>query len=127
MLPLKLKVFMLDDGRKIEKFTPEQWDQICIIFEKLVRNLKEEMEYIEIEDFDKSQSPYITMEVNYPDDIEIEDEKVDYIARYLSGEETENPVYFTDEDFNEVGSTIILEEEKTLDRFNKMASLLQNE
>ena len=124
MLPLKLKVYMIDDDRRIENFTKEQWDTICIIFEKLVRNIKQELDYLEIENFNKEKMPYITMEVNYPDDLEIEEDKVDYIARYLAGEETDNPVYFTDDDVNEVGSTIILEEEKTLDRFNKMADLL---
>ena len=55
MLPLKLKVYMIDDDRRIENFTKDQWDTICIIFEKLVRNIKGELDYVEIENFNKEK------------------------------------------------------------------------
>ena len=133
METLKLKVYMIDGERKIENFSPAQWEEVCIIFEKLVRNLKEEKPEIKITDFDKTKKPYITMQVGYEEisssDKMDEDEDEDYIGRYLCGEETENPVYFgDDEEAHYVGSTIILEEEKEekdnsslLDRFNKLA------
>ena len=132
METLKLKVYMIDGERKIENFSPKQWDEVCIIFEKLVRNLKEEKPEIKISDFNKINKPYITMKVGYeeifnPDKMD-EDEDEGYIARYLSGEETENPVYFDeDEEPHYVGSTIILEEKEEkdttslLERFNKLA------
>ena len=38
MFPLKLKVYIVEDGRRIENFNEEQWKETCIIFQKLVRN-----------------------------------------------------------------------------------------
>lgn len=120
MLPLKLKVYIEEDERKIVNFNEDQWEEVCIIYEKLVRNLKEEMKDIKIENFDKSKSPYITMEIDI--DENIDEEKLVYIASYLSGNETENPVYFTDEDCYLTGSNIVIEKTNILDRYNQILS-----
>ena len=40
MIPLKLRVYLLDGDKKLEKITKEQWGETSIIYEKLVRNLK---------------------------------------------------------------------------------------
>jgi hypothetical protein len=118
MIPLKLRVYLLDGDKKLEKITKEQWGETSIIYEKLVRNLKNEFKNIKIINFDKSKSPYISMDIDLEEDLE--EDKFIYIANYLSGNETENPVYFDDKEFF-TESEIILEE-SVLDRFNKIFS-----
>jgi hypothetical protein len=125
MYTLKLKVHAMDGDRRIENFSKEQWEEICIIFHKLVRNIKEEIEEVVIADLTTDNICYISMEVDFPD--EMKDEKVLYIFDYLQGEYTENPVYFneTDEPVY-AGAEIIFENdpdsgESLLDRFNRMA------
>lgn len=123
MLPLKLKVYVMDGDRKIQNFNEEQWSEVCIIFQKLVRNLKEEINNLDITNFNKDEIPYITMDINFTTDEDLTEEKMEYIASYLSGEETENPVYFNGEDPAVYAqSSIVLEDENEslLDRFNKM-------
>ena len=124
MLPLKLKVYLIDGERKIQNFNQDQWKEICIIFQKLVRNLKEEIPEISIENFCIDTIPYIDMDVNFSDGYEVNEEKLEYVAAYLCGDETENPVYFEgEENPHFAGSEIILEEnnsESLLERFNMM-------
>ena len=132
MLPLKLKVFLIEEERKIENFNEEQWCEICIIFQKLVRNLKEEMTKIKIENFCADSIPFVTMEISFEDDDDedVDEDRLQYIASYLSGEETENPVYFNNEgEPLYAKSTIVLEENKSeslMDRFNSMVDDLRN-
>ena len=64
MTTLKLKVNMITDKLKMEDVTDEDWDEICIIFEKLVRNIKQEHPDLIITRFDKSEKPYVSMKVN---------------------------------------------------------------
>ena len=130
MLPLKLKVYLNEGERKIQNFNQEQWKEICIIFQKLVRNLKEEIPEISIENFCIDTIPYIVMDINFSEGYKINEEKSEYIAAYLCGDETENPVYFEGEEkphFAE--SEIVLEEndrESLLERFNMMVNDLEN-
>lgn len=125
MSTLKLKVYMIEEDRHVENFSQEQWDEICIIFEKLVRNIKLDLDNIIIEDFDKSQIPYVTMKLDIKNDTEISDDDLLYTIEYLSGEHTENPVYLPD-GMHLVNSKIINEEDKDssdkdlLDRFNQL-------
>jgi len=125
MSTLKLKIYMNEEDRKVENFSQEQWDEICIIFEKLVRNIKLELDNIEVEDFDKSQIPYVTMRVDEKEGTEITDDDLIYAIEYLSGEHTENPVYLPD-GMHLVNSEIVIEEDKDtsdrdlLDRFNQL-------
>ena len=58
------------------------------------------------------------MDIDLEEDLE--EDKLIYIANYLSGNETENPVYLDDKEFF-TGSEIVLEE-NVLDRFNKIFS-----
>ena len=119
MTTLKLKVFLLKNGTKCSVFSKEEWEETTIIYEKLVRNLKEEMKSLEITNFDKSKPPFITMEVNSTKDLK--DEDLTYIADYLSGNETENPVYIDEEEFSTESSIILSDrEENFIDRFNKI-------
>ena len=123
MLPLKLKVYAMDGDRKIENFNEEQWKEVCIIFQKLVRNIKEEIKSLEIDNFCTDEICHITMDLYFKDEEEITEETMSYIGRYLSGEETENPVYFNQEDPPVNAESIIIledESESLLDRFNKM-------
>lgn len=121
MLPLKLKVYLFENDRKIEKFSDDQWNELTIIFEKLVRNLKEEDKNIKIENFNKTNVPYITMDIEVDED-DVSEVRLEEIASYLAGDETENPVYLEDKVYY-AQSDIILdnEEESFLDRFNKLA------
>ena len=129
MLPLKLKVYINDGERKIENFNKEQWNEICIIFEKLVRNLKEEIPEINIKNFCIDTIPYVVMDVNFSEGYELNEEKLEYVAAYLCGDETENPVYFEGEETPHfAGSEIVLEENNTeslLERFNMMVKDLE--
>jgi hypothetical protein len=123
MLPLKLKVYAMEGDRKIENFNEEQWKEVCIIFQKLVRNIKEEIKSLEIDNFCTDEICHITMDLSFKDEEEITEEKMSYIGRYLSGEETDNPVYFNEEDPPVNAESIIIledESESLLDRFNKM-------
>ena len=124
MYTLKLKVHAFDGDRKIENFSQEQWDEVCIIFQKLVRNLKQEIPELSVDDFTTDRICHVSMEVDFPDDMD--DEKVMYIFNYLSGEETENPVYFDGSDEPVMAySEIMFDDpdsgESLLERFNRMA------
>ena len=119
MTTLKLKVFLLKNGNKCSLFSKEEWEETTIIYEKLVRNLKEEMKSLEITNFDKSKPPFITMDISSKKDLKEED--LTYIADYLSGNETENPVYIGEEEFFTESSIILTDEEENfIDRFNKI-------
>ena len=125
MFPLKLKVYIMEGDRTIQNFNTEQWRETCIIFQKLVRNLKAEMPEIEVKNYCEDAIPYVTMDLHFPEDLS--EDKVTYAISYLSGNETDNPVYFEGEEepcmadseivFDEPQET----EESLLDRFNKMA------
>lgn len=117
MTSLKLRVYLLYENKKLEKITKEQWEETTIIYEKLVRNLKNELKNIKINNFNKDKPPYITMDIDTED---LEEDKLIYIANYLSGNETENPVYIGEKEFF-TESEIVLEE-SVLDRFNKIIS-----
>lgn len=119
MTTLKLKVFLLKNGNKCSLFSKEEWEETTIIYEKLVRNLKEEMKSLEITNFDQTKPPFITMDVNSAK--ELSEEDLTYIADYLSGNETENPVYIGEEEFFTESSIILTDEEENfIDRFNKI-------
>ena len=52
---------------------------------------------------------------------ELREEDLTYIADYLSGNETENPVYIGEEEFFTESSIILTDEEENfIDRFNKI-------
>jgi len=122
MFPLKLKVYIMEGDRRIENFNKDQWTETCIIFQKLVRNLKQEMPEVEVKDYCEDSIPYVTMNLVFKEDFP--EEKVTYAISYLSGNETDNPVYFEgEEDPCMADSEIIFEEkeESLLERFNKMA------
>ena len=122
MFPLKLKVYIMEGDRKIENFNKTQWSETCIIFQKLVRNLKQEIPEVEIEDYCEDDIPYVTMKLVFQDDFP--EEKITYAISYLSGNETDNPVYFDEEEEPCMADSDIIFEEKQesiLDRFNKMA------
>ena len=125
MYTLKLKVHAVDGGRKIENFSQEQWDEVCVIFQKLIRNIREEVPEVTIDDLTMDRICYVSMELDFPD--EMDDEKGIYVINYLCGEETENPVYFNETDDPVYAeSDIIFDDdpdsgESLLDRFNKMA------
>lgn len=121
MTTLKLKVNMITDKLKMEDATDEDWDEICIIFEKLVRNIKQEYPDLIITRFDKSEKPYISMKVNITEDSKISDDDLVYIFDYLSGEHTDNPVYLQDVEHLVNSEIVIVENETFLDRFNKIA------
>ena len=74
MTTLKLKVYMEEEDRRVENFNQEQWNETCIIFQKLVRNIKEEFDNLVIDDYDESQIPFITMTVDVKEDTEISDD-----------------------------------------------------
>ena len=126
MTTLKLKVYMEEDDRRIENFSQDQWDEMCIIFQKLVRNIKQEFDNLVIEEYDQSQIPYVTMKVDMKEDTEISDDDLIYIFDYLSGKNTENPVYLPDGE-HLINSEIVQEEnhgashKNLLDRFNQLA------
>ena len=130
MLPLRLKVYLMEGDRKIENFSEEQWDEICVIYLKLVRNLRQEIPEMEVDNFCNETIPYISMEINFPESYELTEEKLEHIAQYLCGDETENPVYFREEEEPHfTGSDIILKKEDTaslLERFNKMVIDLED-
>ena len=123
MTTLCLKVHMHDEGRKIQNFSQDQWDEVCIIFEKLVRNIKIEYPDLIIDEFDKSEIPYVTMRVDMKEGSEISDDQLTYVFDYLSGEHTDNPVYLPD-GIHLVNSEIIVENEdeglSLLDKLNLM-------
>ncbi len=125
MFPLKLKVYIMEGDRTIQNFNKEQWTETCIIFQKLVRNLKNELPDVEVKNYCEDKIPYITMELLFPE--EFSEDKITYAISYLSGNETDNPVYFDGEDDPCMAdSEIIFEEEQEneesiLERFNKMA------
>lgn len=121
MTTLKLKVNMITDKLKMEDATDEDWDEICIIFEKLVRNIKQEYPDLIITRFDKSEKPYVSMKVNINEDSKISDDNLVYIFDYLSGEHTDNPVYLQDVEHLVNSEIIVVENETFLDRFNKIA------
>ena len=121
MTTLKLKVNMITDKLKMEDVTDEDWDEICIIFEKLVRNIKQEHPDLIITRFDKSEKPYVSMKVNITEDSKISDDDLVYIFDYLSGEHTDNPVYLQDVEHLVNSEIVIVENETFLDRFNKIA------
>ncbi len=126
MTTLKLKVYMEEDDRRIENFSQDQWDEMCIIFQKLVRNIKQEFDNLVIDDYDESQIPYVTMKVDMKEGTEISDDDLIYIFDYLSGKNTENPVYLPDGE-HLINSEIVQEEDhgashkNLLDRFNQLA------
>ena len=126
MTTLKLKVYMEEEDRRVENFNQEQWNETCIIFQKLVRNIKEEFDNLVIDDYDQSQIPFITMTVDVKEDTEISDDDLVYVFDYLSGKNTENPVYLPDGE-HLVNSEIVQEEDKdsshqnVLERFNQLA------
>ena len=126
MTTLKLKVYMEEDDRRIENFSQDQWNEMCIIFQKLVRNIKEEFDNLVIEDYDESQIPYITMKVDVKEDTEFSDDDLVYVFDYLSGKNTENPVYLPDGE-HLINSEIVQEEDRDashkdlLERFNQLA------
>ena len=129
MTDLKLKVKMYDGDRVIQNFNQEQWDETCIIFQKLVRNIKEEIPDLVITDYCQDSIPYVTMKVDVKDDSEISDEQLVYVFDYLSGAHTDNPVFLHDGEYH-VDSVIILEkesEEDFLTRFNQLVSDLSVE
>lgn len=113
----------MDGDRKIENFNKKQWEETCIIFQKLVRNLREELPEVVISNYSEESIPYVTMDLEYNEDIS--EDKMNYALSYLSGNETDNPVYFDEEEEPCMAdSEIIFEEEKEeslLERFNKMA------
>jgi len=123
MFSLKLKVYIMEGDRRIENFNEDQWKETCIIFQKLVRNLKEEVPEITVKNYCETDLPHVTMDLDFDDDLP--EEKVTYAISYLSGNETDNPVYFEgDEEPSMADSEIIFEdneEESLLERFNKMA------
>ena len=123
MFSLKLKVYITDGDRKIENFNKNQWEETCIIFEKLVRNLREELPEVVISNYSEESIPYVTMDLEYNEDIS--EDKMNYALSYLSGNETDNPVYFEgEEEPCMADSEIIFDEEKEeslLERFNRMA------
>ena len=125
MYTLKLKVHVMDGERKIENFNQEQWDEVCVIFQKLVRNIREEVPEVTIDDLTMDRICHVTMELDFPDDMD--DETGIYVINYLSGEETENPVYFNEtDDPVYAGAEIIFDDdpdsgESLLERFNRMA------
>tara|TARA_R110002074_G_scaffold365617_2_gene539378 strand:+ start:17 stop:406 length:390 start_codon:yes stop_codon:yes gene_type:complete len=124
MFPLKLKVYIMEGDRRIENFNKDQWEETCVIFQKLVRNLKEEIPELEIKNYCEKEIPHVTMDLVFKDDFP--EEKVTYAISYLSGNETDNPVYFEgEEDPCMADSEIIFDEvekdDSLLDRFNKMA------
>ena len=102
----------------VRKFEADSLDEA-------LKNIKLELDNIEIEDFDKSQIPYVTMKIGEKEDTEISDDDLVYAIEYLSGEHTENPVYLPD-GMHLVNSEIIIEEDKDtsdkdlLDRFNQL-------
>lgn len=123
MFPLKLKVYIMEGERKIENFNNEQWQETCIIFQKLIRNLKEEVPEVTVQNYCQTLVPYVTMELVFDDSVP--EERVSYAMSYLAGYETDNPVYFDeDEEPCMANSDVIFEEDKNeslLERFNKMA------
>ena len=121
MTTLKLKVNMITDKLKMEDATDEDWNEICIIFEKLVRNIKQEYPDLIITRFDKSEKPYVSMKVNIMEDSKISDDDLVYIFDYLSGEHTDNPVYLQDVEHLVNSEIMLVENETFLDRFNKIA------
>lgn len=128
MLSLKLKIYIVDGDRKIENFNKTQWDETCIIFQKLIRNLKEEVPEVTVTNYSEENIPYVTMDLAYDDNIS--EDKMTYAMSYLSGNETDNPVYFDgEEEPCMADSEIIFEddkEESLLERFNKMAVESEN-
>lgn len=121
MTTLKLKVNMITDKLKMEEATEDDWNEICIIFEKLVRNIKQEYPDLIITKFDKTEKPYVSMKVNISEDSKISDDDLIYIFDYLSGEHTDNPVYLQDVEHLVNSEIILVENETFLDRFNKIA------
>ena len=123
MTTLCLKVHMNDEGRRIQNFSQDQWDEVCIIFEKLVRNIKIEYPDLVIDEFDKSNIPYIAMRVDVKEDTEMTDDQLTYVFDYLSGEHTDNPVHLPD-GIHLVNSEIVVENEEEgmslLDKLNLM-------
>ena len=43
--------FPMQKVEKIENFNKEQWEETCIIFQKLIRNLKEEVPEVTVENY----------------------------------------------------------------------------
>ena len=121
MTTLKLKVNMITDKLKMEDATEDDWNEICIIFEKLVRNIKQEYPDLIITKFDKTEKPYVSMKVNISEDSKILDDDLIYIFDYLSGEHTDNPVYLQDVEHLVNSEIMLVENETFLDRFNKIA------
>ena len=121
-MDLKLNVKVLEEDKDIMNMSEDDWSTCCIIFEKLVRNIKQEDDNVIIEDFDVSEKPFVKMTLDYKVD-NIDDDQMVYIIDYLSGIYTENPVYLKD-DMCHVEATVEVEESDTtstlLDRFNKM-------
>ena len=78
-----------------------------------------------IEDYDESQIPFVTMKVDVKEDTEISDDDLVYVFDYLSGKNTENPVYLPDGE-HLVNSEIVQEEDtdsshkNLLERFNQL-------
>ena len=75
-------------------------------------------------DFDNSKIPFVSYDVEFPENFT--EEEVIYCISYLQGDETENPVYFNDEDDPVYAqSEIVFDDEDVnislLERFNKMA------
>lgn len=128
MFPLKLKVHIMEGDRKIENFNKTQWSETCIIFQKLVRNLKEELPEVSVKNYSEKDIPYVTMDLEFGDDLP--EEKVTFAISYLSGNETDNPVYFEGEEEPCMADSEIIfpeeEEESLLERFNKMAMVSKN-
>ena len=124
MFPLKLKVYIIEGDRTIENFNKDQWKETCVIFQKLVRNLKQEIPEVKITDYVEDKIPYVTMNLVFPEDFS--EDKITYAISYLSGNETDNPVYFEGEDEPCMADSEIIfdepeENETLLERFNKMA------
>ena len=123
MINLKLKVYIIEGDDKNYSFTPELWDETTIIYEKLVRNLKEEFDTIVIKNFDKTNAPFITMDIDPESIDELEEDEITYVADYLCGNETENPVYLNENECKHTCSEIVFDEKnKTfLESFNNLA------
>lgn len=121
MTTLKLKVNMITDKLKMEDATEDNWNEICIIFEKLIRNIKQEYPDLIITKFDKTEKPYVSMKVDISEDSKISDDDLIYIFDYLSGEHTDNPVYLQDVEHLVNSEIMLVENETFLDRFNKIA------
>jgi hypothetical protein len=125
MTSLTLKVKIKGENIDLKNRSDEDWDEMCIIFQKLIRNIKQEFPSLCITDFDKSQKSIVSMKVGLEDDSELTDDNLIYVFDYLTGHYTDNVVYIGDKKILLEAEVINQEQESFLDRFNGLTKTLE--